>query len=62
MLQLKSKVTGKIIEVDEIDAHWYSGHEEYENVETPKTIETEQTKEEKTETVLKKRGRPRKVH
>ena len=60
MLQLRSKVTGKIIEVNEIDAHWYYGHEEYENVEAPKTIEAEPPEEAKTE--VKKRGRPRKVH
>jgi len=62
MLQLKSNVTGKIIEVDEIDAHWYEGHEEYEklNAQTTETIEAKPSKEAAIE--VKKRGRPRKIH
>lgn len=44
MIQLRNRSTGKIIEVDEVDVHWYNGHEEYENVEAAKTVEAEQKK------------------
>lgn len=60
MIQLKNRSTGKIIEVDEVDAHWYNGHEEYENVETAKTIEAEPQPQKKEVLTLRKLGRPRK--
>jgi hypothetical protein len=63
MLQLKSNITGKIIEVNEIDVHWYAGHEEFKelNEKATETIKAEPKQEEATPE-LKKRGRPRKTH
>ena len=59
MVELRSNVTGKIIEVDEIDSHWYHGHEEFEvlNAKTTETIKAEPKTTEARE-VLKLRGRP----
>jgi len=61
MIQLKCKSTNQFIEVNEIDAHWYAGHDDYEAIkdaETAETIETEPQQEEKREVL--KRGRPKK--
>ena len=32
MIKLKCKSTNQEIEVSEIDAHWYNGHEDYEEI------------------------------